>query len=265
MNDNYFSVGGLQHRVEERNGLYDFETPELLLRERLSSDPHVNGEYLRNNPDWHTPSSAWKAQQVLKMLRRHNLAPLTVGEVGCGAGEVLRQLQLKLDSSCEFWGYDISPQAIDMTVGKENGRLHFKNADACQMVTPFFDLMLVLEVVDHVEDYFGFLRALKHKSKYKLFHFSLDLSVQNAIRPGALLKQRDTLVHLHYFNKETMLRTLQDTGYEVIDTFYTPYAMKFSPEPIGKLVKPLRWLFFQLNQDLAVRILGGYRLMVLAR
>ena len=122
--------------------------------------------------------------------------------------------------------------------------------------------MLILEVVDHVEDYFAFLRALTTKSTWKLFHFSLDLSVQNALRSGALLRQRDVYVHLHYFNKETILRTLEDTGYEVVDHFYTPFGVQFSS---GRLVTQARRAFFRFNQDLAVRVLGGYRLMVLAR
>ena len=231
-----------------------------------SGNPHVNGEYLRNNPAWHASTSEWKAGEIMKMLDRHNLLPRTVGDVGCGAGEVLRQLQLRMAPDCEFIGYDIAPQAIEMCKERENDRLHCELADVCAIATPPFDLMLILEVVDHVEDYFSFLRTLKSRSTYKLFHFSLDLSVQNALRKGALLKQRDVSVHLHYFNKETILRTLEETGYEIVDYFYTPFAIKFAGGGVGKwVIRPLRRSFFQVNQDLAVRILGGYRLLVLAR
>jgi len=199
------------------------------------------------------------------MVNRHHLTPNVVGDVGCGAGEVLRLMQLQMDPSCQFYGYDISPQAIAMSKERENERLHFQVANVCETNTPYFDLMLVIEVVDHVEDYFGFLRALKKKSEWKLFHFSLDLSVQHALRKGSFLKLRDTLVHLHAFNKETMLRTLHDTGYEVVDMFYTPFGIQFSRRGMGRIVKPFRWLLFQMDQDFAVRLLGGYRLMVLAK
>ena len=231
-----------------------------------SGNPHINGEYLRNNPGWHAATSEWKAGEIMKMLDRHNLLPKTVGEVGCGAGEVLRQLQLRMPPDCEFIGYDIAPTAIEMCKERENDRLHCELADVCAIETPPFDLMLILEVVDHVEDYFSFLRTLKSRSTYKLFHFSLDLSVQNALRKGALLKQRDVYVHLHYFNKETILRTLEETGYEIVDHFYTPFGIKFAGGGVGKwVIRPLRRSFFQVNEDLAVRILGGYRLLVLAR
>src|ERR1700747_1878199 len=73
---------------------------------------YVDGEYLAKNPGWHVEESAWKARQVVRALRRNDVAPKTICDVGCGAGEVLRQLQASLDSDCRFWGYDISPQAI---------------------------------------------------------------------------------------------------------------------------------------------------------
>jgi ubiquinone/menaquinone biosynthesis C-methylase UbiE len=71
---------------------------------------YVEGEYLAKNPGWHVEESAWKARQVVRALRRNDVAPKTICDVGCGAGEVLRQLQASLDSDCRFWGYDISPQ-----------------------------------------------------------------------------------------------------------------------------------------------------------
>ena len=56
-------------------------------------DRYTTGSYLESNPDWHVEDSAWKAEQVQAMLDRHSIAPRTVCEVGCGAGEVLRQLR----------------------------------------------------------------------------------------------------------------------------------------------------------------------------
>jgi hypothetical protein len=49
-------------------------------------------------------------------------------------------------------------------------------------------------------------------ARHKLFHIPLDLSVQAAIRKNGLLTRRDNFAHLHYFTKETALRTLTDVG-----------------------------------------------------
>ena len=52
-----------------------------------------DGGYLSENPDWHVGDSPWKAQQIHKIIDRNKLSPRTICEVGCGAGEILRQLR----------------------------------------------------------------------------------------------------------------------------------------------------------------------------
>lgn len=226
------------------------------------ADPHINGEYLKKNPTWHVEFSAWKAQDIHALLQRKNLEPRTVGEVGCGAGEVLRQLQMKLKPESEFYGYDIAPPAIEMAKTRANERLHFDLADFGEIETPYFDLLMILEVVDHVEDYFGFLRMLKPRADWKVFSFSLDISAQSALRRDALLKRRLDHSHLHHFTKETALAALEYTGYEVLEYSYRP---SLAMTPSAKLAKPLRRMVFSLGRDLAVRMFGGYSLLVLAR
>src|SRR5690348_8777926 len=97
------------------------------------ADPHVNGEYLRRNPTWHVEYSPWKAETIHRLLQKRRLSPRTICEVGCGAGEVLRQLQLKMPADCRFWGYDIAPAAVDLAKGRENDRLRFQLADFAAM------------------------------------------------------------------------------------------------------------------------------------
>jgi cyclopropane fatty-acyl-phospholipid synthase-like methyltransferase len=227
---------------------------------------YVDGAYLEKNPGWHIEESAWKAQQIERMLRRHHLEPATICEVGCGAGEVLKQLQDKMDVSCELWGYDISPQALELCAPKANERLHFKLSDIRQEQDVFTDLLLLMDVIEHLEDYFSFLRALQPKSHYKILHIPLDLSAQTVLRHRGLLQVREAYGHIHYFTKEVALRMLQDIGYEVLDYFYTGRSIEIPTELPGRrlLGLPRKWLF-TINQDLAAHVLGGFSLLVLAK
>ena len=227
-----------------------------------AADAHLNGDYFRKNPTWHVEFSPWKADNIHRLLQQKRLKPTTICEVGCGAGEVLRQLQLKMNSDCYFSGYDIAPPAIEMAKRRGNERLHFELADFVAIDTPRMDLLLVLEVVDHVEDYMGFLRHLRDRAEWKIFSFSLDISVQGALRRNGLLRRRHAHSHLHHFNKETALDTLRHTGYEVVDWSYQSVP---PAAPLTKLVKPIRRLAFAAHPDLAARMFGGYSLMVLAR
>jgi SAM-dependent methyltransferase len=227
-----------------------------------AADPHVNGEYFKKHPTWHVEYSPWKANNIHHMIERHKLSPKTICEVGCGAGEVLRQLQLKIGPDCAFSGYDVAPPAIEIAKTKENERLRFGLADFGEIETGPLDMLLILEVVDHVEDYLGFLRMLKQRAEWKLFSFSLDISVQSAFRKGLFTQRREVHNHIHHFNQETALGALRYTGYEIVDYYYPP-TLAFSK--LAKLAKPIRSTFFTLAPELTVRLFGGYSLLILAR
>ncbi len=225
---------------------------------------YLNGTYLHRNPTYHTEDSRWKAQQVLKMLARYQLPIQTVCEVGCGAGEILLHLQRHMPPETLFYGYDISPQAYALCKPHENERLTFYCEDLLSKDTPPFDLLLCLDVLEHVEDYMGFLRKLRGKGRYKLFHIPLDLSVQTVLRSTPILRARESVGHLHYFTKETALLTLRDSGYEVVDYFYTP-TVEQGKGFIFRLIKIPRRMLMSLSADLTVRLLGGHSLLVLAQ
>jgi cyclopropane fatty-acyl-phospholipid synthase-like methyltransferase len=167
---------------------------------------------LERNPDWHAGESPWKAGQIAGMLVRNQLLPRSISEVGCGAGEVLKRLQEHMADDCEFRGYEISPVAYELCRAKANDRLQFKLADFTRESVIPFDLILVLDIIEHLEDYFSSLRAIQPKGAYKIFHIPLDLSVQTVLRSKALIKRRDQYAHVHFFTKDLALRGLQDAG-----------------------------------------------------
>jgi hypothetical protein len=125
-------------------------------------------------------------------------------------------------------------------------------------------LILVPDVIEHLQDYFGFLRQLKARSRYRIFHIPLDLSVQTVFRKNALLKRRDMYGHLHYFTKEIAMQILRDASYEVMDYFYTPWSIESTSGAGEKVPKFPRKLCFAIHGDLAARLLGGFGLLVLA-
>jgi SAM-dependent methyltransferase len=231
----------------------------------LDRNVYVDGEYLRNNPRWHTDESSFKVKHILRMMQKHRLQPKTICDVGCGAGEVLKLLHDQMDDACLFRGYDISPQALEMCKHRANERLQFRLGDVSQEEDAFFDLILVLDVIEHVEDYFGFLNAIRLKSELKIFHIPLDLSVQVLLRPRGLLKRRKIHRHIHYFSKETALETLEHVGYMPLDYFFTPHVLECGEETVQKIVRLPRKICFAIHQDLTVRLLGGYSLLVLAK
>lgn len=240
-----------------------------MMEQPVDADPtgalYTQGSYLEQNPAWHVEDSAWKARQVLSMLKRNKLSPRRVCDVGCGAGEVLAELAGMLDPGTAFTGYDISPQAIQMAETRAGAQLSFVLGDITKLQTPRFDLLLGMDVVEHVEDPYGFLRSLRPHADLSIFHIPLDMTAHAVARNLIIGTCREPYGHLSYFQKETALATLADAGYEVIDWFYTPSS--FAHPPAGsrdRLIRSLRRTLFKAAPDLTQRLLGGWSLLVLA-
>jgi cyclopropane fatty-acyl-phospholipid synthase-like methyltransferase len=226
---------------------------------------YEDGTYLRQNPTWHQEDSAWKADHIQRILRCNAIEPHSVCEVGCGAGGILSALHAMYPADVVFSGYEISPQAFAICRQRAAERLQFFQKSLLSVADGPFDVVLAVDVLEHVEDYFGFLRALRTKGRYKVFHIPLDLSVQTVLRSTPLLAARHGVGHLHYFTKETALATLRDTGYRIRDWWYTAGMVDLpSSNWRSRALKAPRRLLSSLSRDLTARWLGGYSLLVLA-
>lgn len=223
---------------------------------------YESGDYLAQNTTWHEEDSPKKTEWIVRILKRHNINPSFICEIGCGAGAILQNVSKEYPNA-ECLGTDISPQAIEIAKTKENEKLKFilGMEDTIKQTS---DVLLCIDVFEHIEDYFSFLRKIKTKSKYHIFHIPLDLSVQAVSRENRLLKNRKDVGHIHYFNRETALAVLADCGYSIIDYNYTS-ACETPSCKSPKSVNLLRKLLFRLYPNLVARIIGGYSLLVLTK
>lgn len=229
------------------------------------SSIYKNGQYLQKNPTWHIEDSAWKAQLIVKILEKNGLKPKTICEVGCGAGEILNQLHRVLSEDIEFYGYEISPQAYALCEQRVKERLSFNLKDLLEEENAYFDVALAIDVVEHIEDYFSFLRRFRSKAVYKIFHIPLDLSVQAILRRHALLNVREKLGHLHYFTDELVFAALKYTGYQIKDYFFTAGAVEIPGRSFKRnIAKIPRKVLYSIDEQFSARLFGGFSLMVLA-
>jgi SAM-dependent methyltransferase len=228
------------------------------------SDIYGDGRYMAANPAWHSEDSPWKAGKVAALLTKHGVAPRTVAEIGCGAGQVLNNLSMLLPGIQSLHGYDISPQAIELCRSIQNPRLEFHNKDLFVEDKSDFDAVLAIDVLEHVEDYFSFLRSLRLKGRFKVFHIPLEVNALSAIC-GTPATSRRTYGHLHFFTRETALMALAETGYKVVDAVYTAGAIELPQVSIRQALGLLpRLALGAISKDAAQRLLGGWSLLVLA-
>lgn len=227
---------------------------------------YTDGSYLRQNKDWHVGESSWKAGKVLNTIRKNNLVFSSVCDVGCGYGRILKIFSDEFgDTSIQYTGYDVAPEAIVCAKEVECENITFFNKDILKE-TVKYDLIMALDVVEHIEDYFTFLRELKDKATYKLLHIPLGMFVLKVLHPRMFLKERHYHGHIHYFNKEIILAVLKELDYQIIDYEFLAKRLEV-PHP-GKTARYLRVpraVAFKINKDMAARVLGGFSLSVLAR
>jgi len=228
-------------------------------------DMYESDRYLKNNPTWHEEDAPWKAGHIVRMLRRNKVPAGTLAEVGCGTGDVILNLAASFpDATCH--GYEISPAAFERAKPKETARTSFSLSDLTVQTDKMFDVVLAIDVFEHVEDYIGFLKRLRQVGTHKVFHIPLDISVQSVFRSNPIMNLRSNVGHIHYFYKETALAALTDCGYEIVDFEYTASRLELPNQSFSsRLMRLPRRLAFALNRDFAVRLLGGYSLLVLAR
>lgn len=225
-----------------------------------------NGTYLANNPGWGRQDAAWKAAVIFELLQKNNIPPKEIIDLGCGSGEILRKLNDKFTSPVSARGYDISSAAINLARENESVSTQFFNEDYL-VKNLHTDLLLVIDVLEHVPDFYSFLSKIKPRANHFVFHIPLDLSVRSILKPHIMLQQRKAVGHLHYFTKEMVEWMLTDSNFKIIDWVYTKPHLDTMPAKTAKdkLKKILRNFSFSINKNLSAKAWGNYSMMILAK
>lgn len=228
-------------------------------------ESYESGDYLANNPTWDEEDSEWKANQVLKAFDRNHLAPKSIVEVGCGAGGILASLHEALPG-CEYSGFEIAADASKFWEKHATKKITFSVGDFLQEKTAHFEVLLLLDVIEHIPNPFEFLSALRGRADYYVFHIPLDLSAMSVARERPLLLVRQKVGHIHYFTKGLALSLIRESGFQVLDWFYTGASFT-APQTSWKarLARFPRRLAYAIDRDWGVRLFGGDTLMVLAK
>ncbi|OYV07189.1 MAG: methylase [Verrucomicrobiales bacterium VVV1] len=226
---------------------------------------YQDGTYANKNPKFGDDSANHKITNAIKACREFALPHRTIAEIGCGGGAIILGVanELKAESSV---GYEPMPEAYAIAKSRETQKVLFTNETINSESAGNFDLVLCFDVFEHIEDYYTFLRDLRRMGENYLFHIPLDMNAQMVARGLPLRRVREEVGHLHYFYKDSALAALSECGYEISGSFYTFGAEgSYKGGLLYKLMKYPRKILFTFCPDFAVRLLGGYSLMVWAK
>lgn len=228
-------------------------------------EKYLSQEYLRSNPTWDYEDGPWKAAFVVEILKYFRLFPQSICDVGCGSGTVLAALRHYYPESSLF-GYDIAPAAQKFWSDYEKIDIHCQVGDFSKINDKHYDVLLLLDVIEHVANPFSFLIGLRGVANHFIFHIPLDLSAINILRETPILRQRNHAGHIQYYTKSIALSLLRECGYEIIHWRYSGAAFN-SPHRTPKtlIASIMRRLLYFVSKDFGVRALGGETIFVLAR
>ena len=165
----------------------------------------------------------------------------------------------------ELFGYEIAPDATKFWSDYAQEKIDFQLGDFLTINKRNYDVILLLDVIEHIADPFQFLSQLHGVARYYLLHIPLDLSAITVLREQPLLNVRHQVGHIHYFTKNLALSLVEECGYKIINWQYSGAAFNAARRTWKtKLASFPRAIAYNVNKDLGVRALGGETLFVLA-
>ncbi|MFT4623450.1 MAG: SAM-dependent methyltransferase [Myxococcota bacterium] len=223
----------------------------------MVDDRYRGGGYAADNPDWHLADAPHKARAVARLVARVGLQPRRVVDVGCGAGGVASHLADAWPRA-EVSGWDIAPAAIGRA-RSSGGRARFHVGDPLRSAVTA-DLVLCLDVAEHVPDDVGLLRDLAFIAPIAVVRLPLDLSALDVLRPERLLAARRRYGHLHAYTRALALARLAEAGWALRQA-----ELERVPPTLlrtrSRISDGVRRAAFRVAPELTVDLLGGWSLL----
>ena len=230
-------------------------------------------EYYSKNPGYHVEDAEFKWNNFEKIIFRSKIdfsKVNSIGEIGCGSGQILSFAKKSgIFKDTEYIGYDTNPDAINLAKSLDPS-IKFLNEDLINKnLEKEFDILIVSDVFEHVDDYYSFLQALKKKAKYLIFNIPLQINLISLLRRKNIFEISYNMVgHLHFFSNKTARLALEKNGYQILNAAYAKnrfFEIKKKFRIKKFLIAIPEFLLGLINEDLSSDIFGGYSLVAITK
>ena len=213
--------------------VFDYDYRILIIDDSSSDQTFAHGlDYQRSHPDlnleilFNPNNQGYGGDQKLGYTSTHTMALDDVEDgshvldLGCGQGRLATELKKK---GCTIHGVDAAP--LDKADALDRHTQLDLNRDAIEFPVDEYDVILLLDVIEHLQSPEAFLDALREKLKSK-GTTPVIISVPNVaflpVRMRLLLGDFQygkrgilDLTHCRLFTESSLTNTLLECGYEI--------------------------------------------------
>jgi SAM-dependent methyltransferase len=227
---------------------------------------YVDGTYLADHRDWHGGDANGKALDILDgveaaLSNGAGEAECSFVDVGCGTGGVMTVLSRCLPRRhpgrrFRFVGYEPSTEAISLGESTpddvEIRNDHFSDSGE------LFDIALLVDVLEHLENPWDMLRAVRQRAHYVVVRQPLLDSV-GPFRHNSYRLQRESLGHIGYWNSRSFEDLMYACGWSALSTrLVAPWELRAPTMAKPTIVH--KALVRVSRETASVLITGFYRL-----
>ncbi|NCD40823.1 MAG: class I SAM-dependent methyltransferase [Bacteroidia bacterium] len=228
---------------------------------------YESGEYWNDIPDYLAGQAPNKIKWLLQIVDFDALIKelpqnqLAIVDIGCGVGMVSTGLAEQLrnrypEIDIEHYGFDLSPHAIEVA-RKRNNNGTFVCGDF-KTVEKRWDLALLCDIIEHVEDPNEFLQSVAERSRFFVVGFAMDNNVAYHLSKSRR-KIVDNSSHISLFN-ETRARSVGGKFGRILASGYipNPMARNLKIRSVKNIITlPLRMALQVFSRRLKGRLFGG--------
>jgi hypothetical protein len=232
---------------------------------------YSSGEYWRRRL---SESSDFKVRLVLRALADAKIelrSSFRGIEIGCGNGAFLFPLAKALDATIGTFslrGVDIATNAIEAAKLKADSigetRVCFSPGSASD-VDSQFDVVFLMDVVEHVTDPYSFLGSLRTLAPLVVMHIPIEQSLAH----GILSKPQQSynaFHHVHFFSLETMRLLVKEAGFEIEAMQFTsasPEVLRFQGSLAVRASRLIRYCAYKVAPGLSSLLMGGSVMVIM--
>jgi SAM-dependent methyltransferase len=153
----------------------------------------------------------WKMPHLMEMVPPTFHAE-SVAEIGCFNGHLIANIAINGRRDFASYGYDVNPIAIEAARKLYPNTTFF--AQDCFEAGRTFDLVLLSDIVEHIEDDCEFLRKCRSLSKHILLNLPLEKSLANVNRQYGF---DDPSGHLRAYSLKDAELLIRKAGYQIVN------------------------------------------------